>query len=91
MPYPSSVVAREAIWYWGIGLAFLGGLVLVMSLVWVAACEAGSAGPCIGTPFTGRQGSLELLGFGLLIVGILLAMVGRRSMAEASPPVAPNA
>ena len=69
---------REVIWESGVGLTVLGGLVLVLSALWVAMCAEGSVGPCLGIPFQGRQGFLELLGLVLLVAGLLLVLAGKR-------------
>jgi hypothetical protein len=65
----------------GIGLAFIGGLVLVMRLMWSMMCNGGFIGPCIDQPYPGRQGYLELVGGGLLVVGLVLVLVGSRTAA----------
>jgi len=72
------VSRREAIWESGVGLTILGGLVLVLSALWVVMCAADSVGPCLGIPFQGRQGFLELLGLVLLVAGLLLVLAGKR-------------
>jgi len=78
-PLRTALVSRRAaIWESGVGLTILGGLVLVLSALWVVMCAADSVGPCLGIPFQGRQGFLELLGLVLLVAGLLLVLAGKR-------------
>jgi predicted phage tail protein len=85
-PCTGRVNRREAIWESGVGITVLGGLVLVLSALWVAMCAAGSIGPCLGTPFQGRQGFLELLGVVMLVAGLLLVLAGKRPTAAHDIP-----
>jgi hypothetical protein len=84
-----AVSRLESIREWGIGLVFVGGLLLIMGLMWVVVCGAGAMGPCLGSPFQGRQGSLELLGTCLLVAGLVLVFVGRRTAID-RPPATPQ-
>jgi predicted tellurium resistance membrane protein TerC len=81
-----AVDPRDSVRDVGLGLALLGGLILIMSVVWIVSCQGGTIGPCIGTPFMGRQGFLEGLGGVLLVVGLVLVAAGRRHLAAPLPP-----
>jgi hypothetical protein len=74
------VAWREVVRDWGLGLTVLGSLVLILSLVWVVVCVTGYIGPCLGTPFVGRQGILEFTGVVIFALGLFLVFVGRRAV-----------
>ena len=69
---------REILWEGGVALVVLGTLGLMLSVLWVVVCAAGSIGPCLGVPFQGRQGFLELVGVILLVTGLGLLVIGKR-------------
>jgi hypothetical protein len=60
----------------GIGLAFVGVVVLMMHFMWSGMCNGDLMGPCISQPYSGRQGFLALIGTGLLVVGLFLVLFG---------------
>ena len=72
----------------GVGLAILGAIVLSMHFLWSVMCGADLMGPCMGQPYSERQASLGLVGLALLAVGLVLALLGPRTLRR--PRIVPS-